>query len=125
LKPELYKTIDEYVKMSPADIQKILQQLRQTIHEAAPDAEEVISYQMPAFRQNGILVYFAAFKDHISFFPTRSGIEAFKKELAPYVKGKGTAQFPLDQPIPLDPVKLVVRFRVEGNLRNTAEKKRR
>ena len=111
-----YKTIDEYIKMFPADIQIILEQIRQIIRKAAPEAEEVISYQMPAFKQNGILVYFAAHKNHIGFYPTSSGIEAFKKELSCYKGSKGAVQFPLDEPIPFDLVEKIVTFRVKENL---------
>ena len=116
-----YKTIEEYIKTFPDDIQIILEQLRRSIQKAAPEAEEVISYQMPAFKLNGILIYFAAHKNHIGFYPTSSGIAAFKKELAPYKSSKGAVQFPLDQPIPFDLVENIVKFRVKENL---AKKKR-
>jgi uncharacterized protein YdhG (YjbR/CyaY superfamily) len=112
-----YKTIDEYIKSFPPDIQQILERMRQTIRRAAPDATEAISYRMPAFKEKGILAWFAAFRDHVSFFPTASGVEAFENELKPYITGKGTVQFPLDKPIPFDLVEKVVRFRVEANLR--------
>ena len=85
-----FSSIDEYIGTFPPEIRTLLEELRQAIQRAAPDAEETISYQMPAFRQNGILVYFAAFKNHIGFFPTASGIEAFKEELAQYRTSKGT-----------------------------------
>jgi uncharacterized protein YdhG (YjbR/CyaY superfamily) len=110
------KTIDEYIASYPKNVQAILEQLRQAVCEAAPEAEEVISYQMPAFKQRGILVYFGAFKDHIGFFPTASGVEAFKVELSGYAVTKGTVRFPLDKPMPLDLVKRIVRFRVKQNL---------
>jgi uncharacterized protein YdhG (YjbR/CyaY superfamily) len=115
-----YKTIDEYIKDFPPDVQGILEQMRQTIHKAAPLAGETISYQMPAFRLNGILVYFAAFKSHIGFYPTASGIEAFKNELAPYKFSKGAVQFPLDKPLPYDLVTKIVLFRVKENLQKPA-----
>ena len=111
-----FKTIDEYIVTFPKNIQTILQEMRQAIRDAAPQAEEAISYQMPAFKQNGILVYFAAFKNHIGFFPTSSGIAAFKEELAEYVTSKGTVQFPLDKPIPFELVKKIVRYRVKENI---------
>ena len=112
-----YRTIDEYINTFPPDIQKILERIRQTVREAAPEAIETISYQMPAFKLNGRnLVYFAAFKNHIGFYPIPSGIEAFKKELAPYIKGKGTLQFPLNRPVPYDLVKKIVVFRAKENL---------
>jgi uncharacterized protein YdhG (YjbR/CyaY superfamily) len=112
-----YKTIDEYINSFPPDIQSILKKMRQTIREAAPGAEEVISYHMPAFKLNGILVYFAAQKHHIGFYPTASGIAAFKAELTSYNWSKGTVQFPLDKPIPFDLVKKIVTFRVKENLK--------
>jgi uncharacterized protein YdhG (YjbR/CyaY superfamily) len=111
-----YSTIDEYIAMFPDEIQAILQRLRQTIHKAAPEATEAISYQMPTFKLNGNLVHFAAFKSHIGFYPVPSGIEAFREELEPYIKGKGTIQFPLDKPIPYDLVEKIVEFRVKENL---------
>jgi uncharacterized protein YdhG (YjbR/CyaY superfamily) len=111
-----YKTIDEYIKTFPADIQNILEKMRQTIREIAPEATETISYQMPAFRLNGILVYFAVHKNHIGFYPTASGITKFKQELAPYEWTKGAVQFPLNKPIPLELVKMIVEFRVKENL---------
>jgi len=111
-----YKNIDEYIKTYPTNIQSILEQMRQTIRKAAPEAIEAISYQMPAFKLNGNLVYFAAFKYHIGFYPTSSGIEAFKQELSPYKTSKGAAQFPLDKPIPYDLVEKIVLFRVKENL---------
>ncbi len=110
-----YATVDEYIKTFPPDVQRVLGQIRKTIQAAAPEAEEVISYQMPAYRQNGILVYFAAFKDHIGFFPTAIGIESFKAELAGYKTSKGTVQFPLDKPMPLDLIKRIVTLRVKQN----------
>ena len=111
-----YKTIDEYIKTYPTNIQSILEQMRQTIRKAAPEASEAISYQMPAFKLNGNLIYFAAFKNHIGFYPTPSGIEAFKQEFAPYKTSKGAVQFPLDKPIPYDLVEKIVLFRVKENL---------
>jgi uncharacterized protein YdhG (YjbR/CyaY superfamily) len=112
----LYKTIDEYIETFPANIQTILENMRQTIRKAAPEAVETISYQMSAFKLNGNLVYFAAFKNHIGFYPTPSGIETFKNELCPYKKSKGSVQFPLDKPIPYDLVEKIVLFRVKENL---------
>lgn len=110
-----YKTIDEYIRTFPSDIQNILEKMRQIIHEAAPEAVETISYQMPAFKLNGILVYFAAHKNHIGFYPTSSGIEAFEAELAPYKFSKGAVQFPLDERIPFGLIKKIVAFRVKEN----------
>ena len=109
------KTIDEYIAMFPKDVQKILENLRQVIRETAPTADETIDYGIPTFKLNGNLVHFAAFKNHIGFYPTPSGIEAFKKELSHYKQSKGTVQFPLDKPIPFDLVKKIVEFRVKEN----------
>jgi uncharacterized protein YdhG (YjbR/CyaY superfamily) len=111
------KTIDEYISLFPEKIQTILEKLRQTIRESAPEAEEAFSYQIPTFKLNGNLVHFAAFKNHISFFPTSSGVEAFKKELSLYKTSKGTIQFPIDQPIPFNLVRRIVRYRVKESKR--------
>jgi uncharacterized protein YdhG (YjbR/CyaY superfamily) len=111
-----FKTIDEYINAFPEDIQIVLEKMRQTIRKAAPESIEAISYQMPGFKLNGSLVWFAAFKNHIGFYPTPSGIEFFKKELSPYKTSKGTVQFPLDKPVPYDLVKKIVLFRVNENL---------
>src|SRR3989475_4647884 len=113
-KEKQFKTIDEYIEASPKDVQGILQRLRLTIRKAAPEAVETISYQMPTFRLNGKgLVYFAAFKNHIGFYPIPSGIEAFKKELSRYKQGKSSVQFPIDKPIPLALVSRIVKFRMK------------
>jgi len=114
---EQLKTIDGYIKTFPEDIQSILGKMRQTIRKAAPEAVEAISYQIPTFKLNGNLVHFAAFKKHIGFYPTSSGIEAFKKELSPYKGARGSVQFPIDKPIPYDLVKKIVIFRVKENLK--------
>ncbi|MGE5376985.1 MAG: iron chaperone [Bacteroidota bacterium] len=114
--PAAPQTIDEYIAGFPADVQKILQKIRMTIHEAAPEATEKISYQMPTFYLNGNLVHFAGFKEHIGFYPVPTGIEKFKKELSVYKQGKGSVQFPLDQPMPYDLITKIVRFRVKENL---------
>jgi len=115
-KEKQFRTIDEYIEASPKDVQGILQRLRLTIRKAAPEAAETISYQMPTFKLNGKgLVYFAAFKNHIGFYPIPSGIEAFEKELSRYKQGKGSVQFPIDKPIPYDLVRRIVRFRAKEN----------
>ncbi len=111
-----FKTIDEYINSFPDDIQLILETTRQTIRKATPGAIEVISYRMPGFKLNGSLVWFAAFKTHIGFYPTSSGVEAFKIELSSYKTSKGAIQFPLDKPIPYDLVEKIVLFRVKENL---------
>ncbi len=112
-----FNSIDEYIATFPKDIQKILEELRATIKVAAPDSEEKISYQMPTFFMNGNLVHFAAFKKHIGFYPTPSGIEAFQKELSAYEGAKGSVQFPLDKPMPLKLITRIVKFRVAENLK--------
>jgi uncharacterized protein YdhG (YjbR/CyaY superfamily) len=111
-----FKTIDEYIALFPKDVRNILEELRKAIRDVAPQAEEAISYQIPTYKLNGNLVHFAAFKDHISFFPTSSGIEAFKVKLKSYKTSKGTIRFPLDEPIPFDLIEEIVRFRVKENL---------
>lgn len=113
-----FKTIDEYIEAFPEDVQNILERMRQTIRKAAPEAVEAISYRMPTFKLNGKnLVHFAAFKNHIGFYPIPSGIKAFKKELSQYKVGKGSAQFPIDKPVPYDLVKKIVMFRVKENMK--------
>lgn len=107
------KSIDDYIAAQPADMQKILQKIRATIRKAAPEAEEAIKYQLPTFVLNGNLVHFGAFKNHIGFYPTPSGTEKFKKQLAKYKAGKGSIQFPLDEPIPYDLITEIVKFRVK------------
>jgi len=115
--------IDEYIAGFPEPIQAKLEKMRRTIRKAAPQASETISYQIPTFALEGNLVHFAAFKSHISFFPTSSGIEKFKRELSGYKGSRGTVRFPLDQPIPLPLVAKIVKFRVAENLARA--KKRR
>lgn len=117
-----YTTIDEYIEQYPENIQKILQQIRSVIKEAAPHATEKISYQMPTFYLQGNLVHFAAFKSHIGFYPVPSGIEKFKEELSQYKGGKGSVQFSLDKPIPYDLIRRITLFRVEENLKNSKKK---
>lgn len=108
--------IDEYIAQFPDHIQIKLREIRTTIKKAAPDAEEKISYQMPAFTLKGILVYFAAQTNHIGFYPTSSGIKAFQKELAGYKTGKGSIQFLSDKPLPLSLISKIVKFRIKENL---------
>ena len=111
-----FKNIDEYFSSVPEEVRHILQQIRETIHKAAPKAEEVISYNIPAFKQNNVLVYFAAFKDHIGFFPTSKPIVVFKKELSKYKTSKGTIQFPLNKKIPLGLISKITKFRLREDL---------
>ena len=118
-----FKTIEEYIDTFPEDVRTILDELRQTIKEAAPEAEETINYQMPTFALHGNLVHFAAFKNHIGFYPTPSGIEAFKKELSPYKGAKGSVQFPIDQPLPLPLIRKIVEYRVKENVERKQKKK--
>ena len=118
------KTIDEYIATFPEDLQKTLRQVRDTIRKAAPGAEETISYAIPTFKLNGNLVHFAAFKNHIGFYPGPSGIEAFKKELSVYKGAKGSVKFPVGQPIPLALITRIVKFRVKENLANGAVRKK-
>lgn len=114
-----FSTIDEYIDTFPESTRKILQEVRATIRAAAPQAEEKISYQMPTFFLNGNLVHFAAFKNHIGFYPAPQGIEEFKDELSQYKGAKGSVQFPIDKPMPLDLIRRIVLFRVEGNITKT------
>jgi uncharacterized protein YdhG (YjbR/CyaY superfamily) len=117
-----YQSIDEYIALFPEEIQKKLLDIRSTIKASAPEAEEKISYQMPTFFLKGNLVHFAAHKNHIGFYPTPSGIQAFAKELSLYETSKGAVQFPLDKPFPLDLVSKIVKFRVEENLNKAKTK---
>lgn len=118
-------TIDEYIAGFPPDIQHILEQVRSTVKKAAPQATEGIGYGMPAFKQNGPLVYFAAYPHHIGFYPIPSGLEAFKAELSKYKTGKGSVQFPLDQPMPLTLITKMVKFRAKENDAKLAAKKKK
>jgi uncharacterized protein YdhG (YjbR/CyaY superfamily) len=115
--------IDEYIASFPKEVAVMLQQLRATIRKAAPKAEEAIKYSMPVFVQNGNLVYFAAYKNHIGFYPAPRAIEEFKKELSVYKGAKGSVQFPLDKPLPLGLITKIVRFRVKLSLEKAKLKK--
>ncbi len=119
-----FATIDEYIALFPADVQDRLQAMRSAILEAAPEAAEKISYQMPTFHQQGNVVDFAAFKNHIGFFPGPSGVEAFADRLTAYKTSKGTIQFPFNGPLPLELVKEITRWRVEENRQIAAARKR-
>ena len=112
-----FSSIDEYIATFPEDIQRKLQEIRAVVKAAAPDVTEKISYQMPTFYLKGNLVYFAAFKNHIGFYPEPRGIEAFKDEVSVYETGKGTLQFPMDKPLPLDLISQIVKFKVAENLK--------
>jgi uncharacterized protein YdhG (YjbR/CyaY superfamily) len=117
-------TIDEYIAQFPEEVQHILVGIRAVIKEFAPEAVEKISYQMPAFYLNGTLVWFGAHQHHIGFYPTGSGIEAFKEELSAYKGAKGSVQFPLDKPIPYELIGKIVKFRVAENLRKSSLNKK-
>lgn len=112
-----FTTIDEYITGFPTEIQEKLREMRRVIHETAPEATEKISYQMPTFFLNGNLVHFAAFKNHIGFYPAPTGLDAFKEEISKYPNSKGAVQFPLDRPIPYDLVRRIVEYRREENLK--------
>src|SRR5262245_617233 len=116
-------TIDEYIAASAPDVRAILKKVRQTIRRAAPDAEEVISYQMPAFRLHGMLVYFAAWQNHVGLYPPISGDAKLVKAVARYAGPKGNLQFPLDEPMPLDLIERIVKHRVKQNLAKAAKRR--
>jgi uncharacterized protein YdhG (YjbR/CyaY superfamily) len=120
-----FQTIDEYIMQFPDNIQHILKKLREVIKEAAPEAEEKISYQMPTFYLFGNLVHFAVCKNHIGFYPTPSGIETFKKELAEYKSSKGAVQFPIENPLPFNIINEIVKYRVTENLKKAEEKSKK
>ena len=124
-KPKKAKDIDGYISQFPADVQAILQQVRETISHAAPDAKEVISYQMPAFRQHGILAYFAAWSKHIGLYPPISGDKALEKAITRYAGPKGNLQLPLDEPIPYDLIERIVKLRVKQDLAKAAAKRKK
>ncbi|MDX2001097.1 MAG: DUF1801 domain-containing protein [Chitinophagales bacterium] len=109
-------TIAAYIACFPEEVQQRLELIRKTIQANAPEATEAISYAIPTFKLNGNLVHFAAFKNHIGFYPAPTGLEAFKDDLAPYQQGKGSVQFPFDQPLPLDLIAKIVRYRVGQNM---------
>ncbi|MBK7317101.1 MAG: DUF1801 domain-containing protein [Anaerolineales bacterium] len=119
------KNIDDYIATFPKGTQTVLKKLRATIRKAAPKAEETINYQIPTFTLQGNLVHFAAFKNHIGFYPTPSGIEKFKEELSVYEGAKGSVKFPLDKPIPYALITKIVKFRVQENLERAAAKGKR
>jgi uncharacterized protein YdhG (YjbR/CyaY superfamily) len=117
-----FKSIDEYILQFPPEVQEILNTLREVIKETAPGAEEKISYQMPTFALNGNLVHFAAYKKHIGFYPTASGIAAFKNELSAYNGAKGSVQFPIEKPLPYELISEIVKYRVAENIKKAESK---
>lgn len=124
-KAPLAKNVDEYISSFEPAIQQRLQQLRKAIKKAAPDAEELISYQMPAYKYHGVLVYFAGYKNHIGFYATPTGHAAFKKELSMYKEGKGSVQFSHDQLLPLNLIGRIVKFRIKENLEREKAKRKK
>ena len=110
-----FKSVDDYIALQEDSIKPLLETIRKTIRETAPEAEECISYQMPAYKQNGPLVFFAAYKNHIGFYPTGSGIAAFQKEISNYKSSKGAVQFPLNHSIPTDLIREMVLFKINEN----------
>ncbi|HTX90428.1 MAG TPA: DUF1801 domain-containing protein [Anaerolineales bacterium] len=119
------RDIDEYIAGFPKDVQEILEKIRKTIREAAPQAEEIINYQIPTFTLYGNLVHFAGYKHHIGFYPTPSGIEKFKQELSVYEGAKGSVRFPLDRPIPYELIARIAAFRVKENLERAEAKNKK
>lgn len=119
-----FKTVDEYHAAWPKNVKDLLEELRKAIKQAAPKSEEVISYNMPAFKLNGVLVYYAANQKHIGFYPTPSPIKVFKNELTDYKTSKGAIQFPIEKKIPVALVKKIVRLRVVENLEKATKKKK-
>ena len=124
-KPKIAKDIDGYISNFPADVQAILEKVRETIRRAAPEAKETISYMMPAFRQHGILVYFAAWAKHIGMYPPISGNKTLERAIARYAGPKGNLQFPLDEPIPYDLIERLVKLRVKQDSAKAAEKRKK
>jgi uncharacterized protein YdhG (YjbR/CyaY superfamily) len=120
-----FQSIDGYIATFPPEVQALLTRIREVIRTAAPEATEKISYQMPTFFLAGNLVHFAGYERHIGLYPAPRGIEAFEAELSAYKRGKGSVQFPLDQPIPYDLIARIVKFRVEENLAKAAAKKKK
>ena len=111
-----FQTVEEYIATFPPKTKKFLKDIRATIKQAAPQAEEAISYNMPAFKLHGMLVWYAGYKEHIGLYPKTTVIQAFKKDLEGYKQSKGTIQFPLDQPLPLDLITRIVKYRIKENL---------
>jgi uncharacterized protein YdhG (YjbR/CyaY superfamily) len=125
MKKTIASDIDSYITDFPPKVQKMMRQLRSCIKKAAPESEESISYMMPAYKLNGPLVYFGGYEKHIGFYPTGSGIAPFQKEIAVYKHSKGAVQFPLDQPLPLDLIQKIVKYRVKENLAKADIKKKK
>lgn len=122
-KKKKIESVDDYINGFPPNVQKILNEIKQAIKKAAPNAEEAISYQIPTFKLNGNLVHFAVFKNHIGFYPGSKAINEFKKEIAAYKSSKGAVQFPLEKPMPLSLIKKIVDYRVKVNSQKVKAKK--
>jgi uncharacterized protein YdhG (YjbR/CyaY superfamily) len=120
-----FTTVDEYIQSFPVSTQKLLKQLRTLVQKAAPKVEEVLSYHMPAYKQHGIVVYFAAYAKHIGFYPMPGAIKEFKKDIAVYKSARGSVQFPLDKPLPTALITKMVKFRVKENLQKMEAKKKK
>jgi uncharacterized protein YdhG (YjbR/CyaY superfamily) len=125
MKPVSAASIDAYIMKCPAEVRATLRKIRATIRKAAPEAQETISYGIPAYKQNEVLVYFAAFADHISLFPTSSGVAHFKTALQRYKISRGTIQFPLDRPIPFGLIARIAKFRAKEDAAKAAKKKKK
>jgi uncharacterized protein YdhG (YjbR/CyaY superfamily) len=119
------KTVNEYIQRYPAAIQPVLQKIRKTIKKTAPAAKEVISYNIPGYMYHGVLIYFAAFKNHISVYPAPRSSAEFKKELSVYKGGKGTVQFPIGEPVPFDLITRITQFRIKDNEARVAARKKK
>jgi uncharacterized protein YdhG (YjbR/CyaY superfamily) len=120
-----FESIDEYILNFPPETQELLRMLKKVIQESVPDAKEKISYQMPTFELHGNLVHFAAYKNHIGFYPAPRGIDAFKEELSGYKGAKGSVQFPIDKPLPYELISRIVKFRAVENIKNAEGKTRK
>ena len=118
-----FKSVEEYISFFPKETQIILNELRKIIRNTAPKAEEKISYNMPAFFQEDVVVYFAAYKNHIGFYPTPSGVKAFQKDISKYKSSKGAIQFPIDKPLPVKLITQIVKFRLQENLNKSKKRK--
>ena len=118
-------TVDEYIEQQPQEVQETLRKIRATIRETVPDAEERISYGIPGYYQKGQVIFFAAFPKHLSVYPAPFGVEEFKDDLARYQKGKGTLQFPLDQPVPYDLIVRVAQYRLAQNMMKKAARRKK
>jgi uncharacterized protein YdhG (YjbR/CyaY superfamily) len=121
---QIFTDVDHYISTFPENMQKLLVQMRSTNQNAAPAADEFISYGMPAYKQNGVLVYFAAFKNHIGFYPTATGIAHFKKELSGFKGGKGSVQFTINKELPIELICEIVKFKLDENIRKLNSEKK-